>query len=162
MCVIIDTNRLGDFLKAKASDDNSEMAGLYRLRNWAMNRGRIVYFKRLPKTKETARSRELRSNESAIRLLGEMSKEGGAEGVDYSDCVQSEEKFASKRIKSNDPHILALAEVSGASVLCTGDTMLMGDFKKHIKDGAVYPPCTKAAQKQMLAQKNICPRRQKD
>lgn len=38
---------------------------------------------------------------------------------------------------SDDPHIVALAIISGAKILCSHDQMLHGDFKK-IAGGAIY------------------------
>ena len=154
MCVIIDTNKLGDFAKVENITGDPVMDGLHRLRVWVKNGGKIVYFKPLPKTKEAARHRELQSNESARVVLMDLLRRGRAKLIDYSDCAQSAKKFAPK-IKSDDPHILALAEVSGASVLCTSDRALMDDFGKHIKGGKIYPS-SERAQKQMLSQ-SICP-----
>ncbi len=62
-----------------------------------------------------------------------------------------------KRLKSNDPHILALALASGAKLLATKDKPLIKDFKKII-GGKIYNKQKKRSETEKLL-KNACPRK---
>lgn len=44
----------------------------------------------------------------------------------------------SKKCASDDPHIIALAQISGARLLFTNDKDLQQDFKDQIKQGRIY------------------------
>lgn len=70
----------------------------------------------------------------------------------------------SKKLRSNDPHVLALAQLSGARLLFTNDGDLHHDFKKHIDNpnGRIYHTrCSKkvtAAHRQLLRNRTLCRR----
>jgi len=71
---------------------------------------------------------------------------------------------ASASYKSDDPHILALAQISGARLLYSNDPKLQKDFKdKALIDnprGKVYSTLEskefKGSHKKLLANKNLC------
>jgi len=77
------------------------------------------------------------------RAVEELLRAGRAWRED-DGVVDVETKFASQHCRSNDPHVIALARVSGVRLLCTHDrnSGLMADFKnKELIDkprGRVY------------------------
>lgn len=68
-----------------------------------------------------------------------------------SALVDREEKTLGK-IKSNDPHLLALAIASRVRVLVSRDTNLGEDFKR-LTSGSIY----KNASHQRLLTRDLCP-----
>lgn len=75
---------------------------------------------------------ELLHMESGRRMLRQLKQAGRLRQEAPSD-VEAEEGCVRKenKAKSNDPHVLALARVSGARVLCTDDSDLMDDFRNR-------------------------------
>lgn len=85
---------------------------------------------------------ELMGN-SIRRLLIELLRNGRARNFTGSELEKKTEQFSkSTTVVSDDPHILALAIVSGARVLYTQDRDLITDFRnpRNIKKprGAIY------------------------
>ncbi len=115
MCIIIDTNRLGDFFNSKHEDSKP-------IRKWLNNGGTLVYsdggeFKRAMKSRWRTK-------------LKIYSDSGSAKLIPYDKLREKEiELRESKRLKSDDSHILALAKAAGARLLYTNDHNLMKDFK---------------------------------
>lgn len=66
---------------------------------------------------------------SVLRVLRALNQAGRALSVS-DDEVDSEESVIAARfkLKSDDPHILALARVSGSRLLCSRDRALHADF----------------------------------
>lgn len=131
MCIIIDSDRLSAFL---AHPLNENAAPIH---NWLNGTGKLVY------STGDAFSRELSDN--AKTRLKDLNQRGRAEYVPddvVSDMAIKLRRNDSVHIKSNDHHVLALAIVSGARLLYTGDNDLMADFKnKKIVDnprGSIY------------------------
>ncbi len=65
------------------------------------------------------------------------------------------------RCRSNDHHVVALAQVSGARLLCSRDQALQADFKNLISRGKVFPwredrTLGSAQRRFMDANKDIC------
>lgn len=56
-------------------------------------------------------------------------------------------------IKSDDPHIIALALIAGVKVLVSKDNKLIADFKGHVSRGKVY----KTKSHRHLLTKDTCP-----
>ena len=109
MCIIIDNNKFGEI-------DSPDAAPI---RKWLQRDGNIVYcvggkFKEVPGKARVHLALYKRKNKA----------------VSYPwDKVQSEMASLPGGIKSDDEHILALARVSGARLLFSGDQDLHDDFK---------------------------------
>ena|SRR5882724_1516095 len=66
---------------------------------------------------------------SVIRALAKLDQSGSACKVNDSKVGKEDEKVkAMGRCKSNDSHVIALARISGARLLCTDDNNLKIDF----------------------------------
>ena len=152
MCVIIDTDRLCAFANGDAEEPlKGDMA---RLRKWVEDDGRIVYYQHGKYMKEVERA-------NATTLMEGYKGAGKAKLLDKGKYTNAIKKFNKLKIRSNDKHILALAEASGATMLCTGDNKLKKDVKERISKVKIYPdsetyPNSKKAQETML-DKNKCP-----
>ena len=48
------------------------------------------------------------------------------------------EVLAANLCMSDDPHVIALAKMSGTRLLFTNDILLEGDFKKNIPRGIIF------------------------
>ena len=129
MCLILDTNKYGDFL-------NPDNANMEPVRKWLSRGGKIAY----SPTKKF--EDELNSLNSTIRARFDIHKEAGEIKLFDKKCVEDRQrKLPGKlpRLKSDDPHIIALAIVAKVKLLVSGDKKLHDDFKNHpsIK-GKVY------------------------
>ena len=142
MCVIIDANQLGDFV-------NITSPGMTLLREWVENRGKVVY------STSGKYAREIRRHDRARKKLEEYVRRGNAKIFDGETCENAAREFDNYDINSNDAHILGLAKVAGATLLCTDDRMLMRDFKEHISNGKVYPP--RRADQEKVLRERTCP-----
>ena len=123
MCMILDNNTWGDFLKQKPD--------MEPIHNWLDKKnGKLVYsnhqgFKELSLTYQ--------------RSLQEYKKAGKAKLVPGEKVEKEIRKIKKKHNieKSNDPHILGLAKAGNVKVLCTKDQALQEDFKTIIR-GNIY------------------------
>ena len=125
MCLILDTNKYGDFL-------NPDNANMEPVRKWLDGRGKIAY----SPTKKF--ENELNSLKSTIRSRFDIYKKAGKIKLVDESAVQDMQNNLPK-LKSDDPHIIALAIVAKVKLLVSGDKDLHDDFKDHpsIK-GKVY------------------------
>lgn len=141
MCIIIDANVFGTFLREPPAEETVP------IHNWLNRKGRIVYSTGGKFAGEIGRK-------ARERLLIYV-RAGRAVEV-KAERLHDEETVLAGRIVSDDPHVLALARVSGARLLYTNDTDLMTDFKnKRLIDdprGSVY---TRAANAHLL-RRAIC------
>ncbi len=80
---------------------------------------------------------ELKKSSHFRRLASELEKAGLMRTVN-KEKVDAKEKEIEAQCDSNDPHIIALAQVSGARLLYSCDKDLHEDFKK--KDLIDQPP----------------------
>src|SRR5215218_4114646 len=116
MCVIVDTNEAHEFFQ------RSPVSIYAPVIRWiSTGDGRLRYGGKL--------KAELMHIRDAARLLRVWSAAGRA--VDEGDDrVAAEERRvdALHLCRSNDLHVIALARVSGARVLCTRDVDLIADF----------------------------------
>ena len=122
MCLILDTNKYGDFL-------NPHNADMEPVRNWLSGRGKIAYS---PTQKfESELTERMRSKFVSYRAAGKMKL------VDERTVQDVQNNLTS--LRSNDPHIIALAIVAEVKLLVSEDKELHDDFKNHpsIK-GKVY------------------------
>ena len=113
VCLIVDANIAGVFL-AKPSPVVDWLFG---------ERGnpRLVAAGRLRE--------ELAANHQVRRQLVALDRAGRLRSSDLQKLGQEENRLrADRACTSNDPHILALAIVSGARTLATDDNKLAGDF----------------------------------
>lgn len=145
MCVIIDASVAG---VAFAIPYHVDFKPLW---HWIeCQDGRIVLGGRL--------SSELNRLPNVRRLLAEFTRAGLAVYV-TKQKVDEEEKEVHKLglCRSNDPHVIALARVSGARVLCTNDGDLEVDFKNRqlvsAPRGSIYK---NASHKSLLKHNRIC------
>ena len=124
MCMIVDANVLGMFLLREEDSDVAPIYGWLR-RGW----GRVIYSTGgYFKTDIDARNRE--------RLAG-LVRAGQARLVPWERVEPHEAEFAD--IRSNDPHVLALARAAGVRLLYTKDKRLRRDFRdEKFIGGAIY------------------------
>jgi hypothetical protein len=88
--------------------------------NWLTRKdGRIVF--------GGLNSRQLEKNKRAKEVILEWNRKGIAIGISGVDEEQ-ELVEAGAHYESNDPHIIALARLSGARILCSRDKKLHKDF----------------------------------
>jgi len=116
MCVIVDANVAADVFVHRLPDFKA-------LLKWVEDGdGKLVFGGRL--------AAELSKVSSVCNLLTELHRNGRA--IRKSDAaVMAEERtvMAMALCGSNDAHVIALARVSGARVLCSHDKKLHADFK---------------------------------
>ena len=121
MCMIVDANKLGEFL---ADPPNADALPI---RNWLHRRsgsGTLVY--------STGGKFECELHGKARRKVADFAQAGKARLVPAARFAKDEaELCASGQLRSDDPHVLALARASGARLLYTGDGKLKTDFKNH-------------------------------
>ena len=119
MCIIVDANKLGEFLANPPNDD------AVPIREWLERHsgaGVLVY--------STGGKFDGEIGRKARTKLADYARAGKARLVPthrFSDDVDT--LRTSGRLRSDDPHVLALARASGARLLYTGDRNLMADFK---------------------------------
>ncbi len=148
MCIIVDTNRMGRFLQEPYRE---EVAPIHK---WLNKSGRLVY------SIDGSFADEV--NENAKKKLEAYSRKGCASLIpaEHFEDLKTQLRNNSK-VKSNDHHILALAQHTGARILYTGDHNLMKDFNHHklINDprGKIY-----SNQRQAHLLKNSACRRTQD
>ena len=128
MCIIVDANMLGKFL-AEPPDEDSKP-----IKDWLQRKsGRLIY------STGGKFSNEVKGR--AREQLLTYYRSGLADRFLSSDFKDDEEELR-ENIKSDDPHILALARASGARILYSSDKDLIEDFKdKRFVDqprGKVY------------------------
>jgi len=123
MCMILDNNTWGDFLK-----QNSDMQPIH---NWLEQKnGKLIYsnhqgFQELSKKYQ--------------RRLKEYRRAGKAHLVSLEKVEKAIKEIKKNHNieRSNDPHILGLAKASNVTVLCTKDRTLHKYFKNTI-GGNIY------------------------
>lgn len=142
MCAILDANSFSNF-----RDQNNE--DLKPVRNWVDKKnGKIIYT-----DTEKFESEWLKGGmKELMRTLYQADK------LKYVPAQEVEKKVDElrneKKIKSNDPHIIALAIVAGVKVLVSSDQTLHQDFKnRNLVGGKVYQNRNHAR----LLTKDTCP-----
>ena len=148
MCVIIDANVAAEVFAIPVHDD---YAPLWK---WIKHKdGRIVYGGR--NRTELAKLNNVRGRLKTLWSAGRALAED--DGI-----VDEEEKTVVKKneCRSDDPHVIALARVSGARVLCTNDRDLQTDFKDRnlvqAPRGKIYKNANHA---HVLGHNKLCGRR---
>ena len=141
MCLILDTNKYGDFLNR-----NPDMKPV---RDWVENkRGKIAYSATQKMESELKRCGKKMEDIIILYRKNNYIKNIPEEGVE-----KAMGKLQKSDLKSDDPHIIALAQVSGVKLLVSGDTDLHKDFKRLIKGGSVY----QTKEHKHLLKRDLCP-----
>lgn len=129
MCIIIDDNRFGDFFNPNHQDSQP-------IREWLDKKwGFLVY--------STGGNFPTMIERSKREKLLEYARSGHAKLI--PSCSFRDEEYnleKSGKLRSDDPHILALARKSNARLLYTHDADLIKDFKDPLiitgPRGAIY------------------------
>ena len=130
MCIIVDTNKLGAFLADPADEDSRP------IRKWLdRGAGSLVY------STGGRFAQEIRGRVRA--KLADYARAGRAKLVPESRFAADERSLEARAdLRSDDPHVLALARTAGVRLLYTGDRKLISDFRnKNFIDqprGKVY------------------------
>ena len=142
MCIIVDANRMGAFLADPPEEDAAPV------RRWIDTGGGRVVYSTGGKFAEEVRGH-------AKQRLLRYSQAGRAKFVPEHRFIDDQNTLQA-RIRSDDPHVLALARATGVRLLYTGDVDLIADFKdKAILDkprGKIY---SRAANANLLT-KSAC------
>ena len=136
MCIIIDNNKFGEFDSPDAVP----------IRKWLQKDGNVVYcidgkFEEMPR--------------KARGLLFEYERGGKATRYPW-DKIEPEMASLPGGIKSDDEHILALARVSGARLLFSGDKDLHDDFKNPKIIGKPGGKVYQTQQHERLLTSSVC------
>ena len=116
MCIIVDANRLGKLLTEPPDEDAAP------IRRWLQRPGGTLIYSTSGKFAEEIGAK-------ARRQLASYRRAGKALLIPASRFAEEERRLQqSGRMKSDDPHVLALALASGARLLYTGDKRLVADF----------------------------------
>ena len=123
MCIIIDRNKHGQFLREQPTEDMQPVF------DWISKRGgKLVYSTGGIFTKEffgKARTR-----------MEDYRQAGKAKLIPYQEVEEKLNNLDRDLLKSDDPHIIALALASGVRVLYTEDADLIEDFTNYRIMGA--------------------------
>lgn len=128
MCIIIDATVFSKFL----SEDDADMQPV---RDWIENKnGRIAYSPTKTFLRELGRYRPM---EEAIE---EYHSRGKLKQIQEERVVAREKNLDKRLLKSNDSHIIALAQESGTTLLASNDKHLHADFTNSalIRRGKIY------------------------
>ena len=147
MCIIADANRLGAFLADPINEDAAPV------RRWLERRGgRLVY--------SAGGAFEQEVGRQARKKLLDYVRAGRANLIPTEQYADDEHALRDHPdLRSDDPHVLALARCTGVRLLYTADDALIADFKnkKFIDDprGKVY---SRAANAGLLTRAACAPR----
>lgn len=140
MCVILDVNLIGRFKKNPVDEDMKPVHQWLESKN-----GKIVY-------SDTEKFRKEWDEGGGYALRRQLQRRDKLRLVSDQD-VQEKENELKDEIKSDDPHIIALARIAQVKVLVSNDNKLIGDFKENISQGKVY----KTKSHRHLLTKDTCP-----
>lgn len=130
MCILVDANRAAAFYNHPPQPEAKQILDWLLLRD-----GGLVMGGRLKKEHLKAKSEEAQRLWLVLKRAGRLHDIADAE-------VDAEEARLAGTIVSDDPHVLALARVSGARLLYSEDQPLMTDWgNKRLLDrprGKVY------------------------
>ena len=152
MCAIIDANVVGEVFGPNPTPAGKEF------RAWIIKgNGRLICGGEL--LKELKRIEGFREWAKVALDKGKMKNMNKKEVETRAEQIQTEHKLS-----SDDPHILALAQVSGARLLYSNDIDLREDFKnKALIDpaGSIYSTLRSKkftpAHRNLLRKKGLCP-----
>ena len=143
--MIVDASRLGLFLAEPVHEDSVP------IRKWLDEHGGRIVYSTAGRFADEVVGRARTKLEAYYRA-------GKAEYVPLEHFEEDAETLASQ-IRSNDPHIIALARAKGVRLLYTGDGALRDDFKdKRFIDGPRGKVYSRASNKDLLT-RSMCARR---
>lgn len=126
MCAIVDNSARDEVFGGAIS-----AAGTYFLDWLTIGKGRLVVGGKLRD--------ELSGNHRFVIWLRQAVQAGRATILDDTKVdAATEDVLAENSCRSDDPHVIALARISGTRLLFTNDIPLEGDFKKLIPKGIIY------------------------
>ena len=126
MCAIVDAN-----VRDEVFGESKSPAGAFFLDWLTTGRGRLVVGGKL--------RAELADNQNFRVWLSQAVQAGRARSIDDSEVESATgDVLAESVCQSNDPHIIALARISGVRLLYTNDGLLQDDFKANIHGGLIY------------------------
>lgn len=151
MCAIIDANVLGDVFGPKPTQAGKEFF------DWITDpkgSGRLICGGELQK--------ELMGSSKGFREWARVAlNTGRMRNINEGEVEREMAQIRKSSILSNDPHILALAQVSGARLLYSNDKTLHKDFKNPAlidPAGSIYSKLMKKKDRQkLLDKKGLCP-----
>ena len=152
MCAIVDANVAHEVFGPSAPPAGEKFL------DWlSKKRGRLVVGGKL--LDELTSSKNFREWARELALAGKMHTVDRKAVTARTDQVQSEGACA-----SDDPHVIALAQVSGARLLYSNDRRLQEDFKNprliHDPEGKVYSTRKSSefrpAHKKLLGRRDLC------
>ena len=119
MCAIVDANAAYEVF-----GNNRTPAGAH-FYDWLMrgNGGTLVAGGRL--------LRELNDNSNFRAVFADRLRAGRAKRVSDNEIAAALDELPNELVESNDHHVLALANVSGARLLFTNDNALQDDFRNR-------------------------------
>lgn len=125
MCLILDANKFHGFV--------NQDADMLPVKNWIDNKGgKIAYSPTEKFEKELNKTKKMKSLFDAYRKSGKIKL--------FDEREIEHKKSQLSGLTSDDPHIIALAQVANVKLLVSGDKNLHADFKNEefIKNGKVY------------------------
>ena len=138
MCAILDANTFHKF-KDPSDEDMKPVWKWLESKN-----GKIVYA-----NTEKFEEEWYRGGMDPIR--DQLMRSGQLKLV--SQDIQEKESELNDTIRSDDPHIIALAVIGEVKVLISEDRKLIQDFKEYVSQGKVY----KTKRHKHLLTKDTCP-----
>ena len=151
MCLIVDNSVAGKFFSSREGE-------LYfPVLDWITEgNGKLVMGGRLwDEYQDVPRGKRILTRRA--KLVLELERQGRAR-IYSAATIDEEERQVKDMCQSNDAHIIALARVSGARVLCARDGALEVDFKNlalvSSPDGHIYET---AADSEHLHHRHGCP-----
>ena len=138
MCIILDTNLYRDF-------NNLDNEDMQPVRDWIDRKNGKIAYSPVGKIKQ-----ELEKSKNMIGKFRRYKRDKKL--IEFSKEEVEQAKKGLKGLTSDDPGIIALAQISSVKLLATRDKNLQGDFKKIIK-GKVY----QTKKHKHLLRKDTCP-----
>jgi hypothetical protein len=149
MCAIVDAN-----VRDQVFGNATSPAGEY-FRKWlTTGKGKLVLGGRL--------RLELADNTNFDQWLHQAVQAGRVVNIRDIEVESATEDILKEQIcKSDDPHVIALAIISGTRLLFTNDIALESDFKGIIRQGRVYTTkreisVTRAHRKLLGSRQQLC------
>ncbi|MGR3914868.1 MAG: type II toxin-antitoxin system VapC family toxin [Gammaproteobacteria bacterium] len=126
MCIILDASVFDAYCKG--------VRNMGPVRKWVeKDRGNIVYSPVDKIRKEWNRHDHMKDKIPLYRRLGVLQMVNAKEVLAQTKALRQ-----SRKLRSDDPHIIALAKVGGATLLVSEDKKLWHDFVAMIKNGKTY------------------------
>lgn len=157
MCAIIDASIVGDLIAQNATP---AVTGFRQ----AVDSGRIPLVLGGTQLSSELKADDVRRWISALTNAGRLRKVDASAVDELTEHLRRIPKGAHNACKSDDWHVIALAQISGARLLYTNDHKLTEDFKnKQLIDnprGKVYSTTENSdftkARKQLLNNRDLC------